>query len=303
MAQSSAAPSIIAASNYTVVSSDAQPTGNVVGGLAPNTFYSLRVVATLASGKTTTGYIQVETPADPTQGTTLVTATELRSLAASISTAGLPSMTTLTTYATYLSTYLPEFNINTPARIAAFLAQAAGETNGFRTLAASSGGMYRGRGLLMFSGAATYAAISSGLNLGNELVTNPNMLASAKIAAQAAAYYWGQYIANGQANTLADELSVSAFQQTTTDMGGPGAEAKRELYYQHALQIVYLGMLPGETLNAVNGAAASTLSGLLGSLTNPSNQLGSTVTLTVTSSRRQFNRVVVVGDMLGGGNA
>ncbi len=57
-------------------------------------------------------------------------------------------------------------------------------------------------------------------------------------------------------------------------------------------------MQPGETLNAVNGTAASTLSTLLADLQDPSDSLGKTVTLTVTLSGYKFNRVVVVGNVL-----
>jgi predicted chitinase len=302
MAQSSAASMTVPASKFSVVSSNAQPSGNVVSGLQPDTIYLFRVVAALSSGKTMTAYLQVET-AEPQQGSIQVTAAQLRNLAAEVSSYNLPSVATLTTYATALNTYLSQYSINAPARLAAFLASAAAETNGFRTLTASTGGTFRGRGFLMISGQTNYSQISQDLFGDQRLITTPSMLSQPTIAAQVSAFYWGKYIANGQSNTLADQLSLSAFGQITADIGGPGTLAARELYYQHALQNIYFGMQPGETLNAVSGAAASTLSTLLADLQGPSDSLGKTVTLTITRSGYKFNRVVVVGDVLAGGNS
>ncbi len=130
MAQSNAAPTTVPASKFTVVSSNAQPSGTVVSELQPDTIYLFRVVATLASGKTTTAYLQVET-AQSQQTSLQVTAAQLRVLAADVSPYSLPSFATLTTYATALNSYLSQYGINTPARLAAFLAQSAEETNGF----------------------------------------------------------------------------------------------------------------------------------------------------------------------------
>jgi predicted chitinase len=300
MVQSNAAPTTVSPSKFTVISSIAQPSGNVVSNLQPDTIYLYRVVASLASGKTTTAFLQVET-AESAQASVQVTATMLRNLAASVSPARLPSIATLTTYADALNNHLAAYSINTPARVAAFLAQAAEETNGFRTLTAASGGTFRSRGFLMISGQTNYSQISMDLYGDQRLVSNPSMMSQPDVAALVSAFYWGSYSSNGQNNTLADQLSVSAFAQITTAIQGPGTEMKREQYYQHALKVIYLGMQPGETLNAVNGTAASTLSALLGTLNDPSNKLGSTVTLTITLSGHKFNRVVIVGEVLSGG--
>jgi hypothetical protein len=133
------------------------------------------------------------------------------------------------------------------------------------------------------------------------LYTNPSLVAQPNYAAQTSAYYWSDYRLDGLANTLADKLTVSAFQQITTKVQAPSTphEATRELYYQKALQMIYYGVQPGETLNAVDGTNASTLPNLLSTL--QTNRVGDMVTLTITSKTgHQFKRVVLVGDIIPG---
>jgi hypothetical protein len=316
MAQGNAAPTTVPQSKFTVESSNAQPSGNVVGNLQPGTIYLFRVVAILADGKTTTAFLQVETAAATQQASVQVSAAQLKALSTIVSPGSPPSLTTLSADANALNMYLNAFGINTPARVSAFLAEAAQETDGFRTLMQYSGtGFNRGRGFLMLTGQGNYTQVSSRLGLGNTIVNNPNLVAQPSYAAQTSAFYWKYELSNGNfatdqsiqgdglANSLADQLTVQAFNSITSEVIRPGTPhtAWRQMYYQQALALFYFGLQPGEKLSTVNGAPASTLTTLLAALQNPNNHLGSPVTLTITAAGHAFNRVVIVGDVLPGG--
>lgn len=139
-----------------------------------------------------------------------------------------------------LNNALIEFEITTPTRIAAFMAQVAHETGGFRYLTeiwgptdqqkkyeppsplaarlgninAGDGKRYRGRGLIQITGRANYKMY--GERLGLKLETEPELAAKPDVAVRVAGSYWK---ANGL-NGLADKASVDAFYQVTRRING-----------------------------------------------------------------------------------
>lgn len=115
---------------------------------------------------------------------------------------------------------LERYHINTPERIAAFLAQIGHESGGLRwvreiwgpTLAQQryegradlgntqpgDGKRFMGRGLIQITGRANYAAVSEAL--GVDAVNNPEVLESPLYASLSAGWFWS----SRKLNTLAD---------------------------------------------------------------------------------------------------
>lgn len=105
-----------------------------------------------------------------------------------------------------LSTYLPAYGIDTPLRVAHFLAQAAHETANFRTLKEYASGKayegrkdlgniqpgdgkrFKGRGIFQLTGRANYRAY--GKRLGVDLENNPERAADPDISVRVACEYW-----------------------------------------------------------------------------------------------------------------
>lgn len=140
-------------------------------------------------------------------------------------------------YAPLLNDAMLAYDITTPERQAAFLAQVgheSGELNYVReiysgekydvgTLAArlgntpeddGDGEFYRGRGLIQITGRDNYAACSKAL-FGNEsvLIANPELLEQPKYAALSAAWFWESH----GCNEMADN---GEFQKITRTING-----------------------------------------------------------------------------------
>lgn len=138
-----------------------------------------------------------------------------------------------TEYLPVIEAAMAEFDINTPARQAAFLAQIGHESGGLRysveiwgptpaqvryegrkdlgNVLAGDGFRFKGRGLIQTTGRANYAA--TGAALGVDLISQPELLAAPELAARSAAWYWQ----SRGLNALAD---VGDFRRITLRING-----------------------------------------------------------------------------------
>lgn len=146
-----------------------------------------------------------------------------------------------------LSSACHEFDINTPARVAAFVAQCAHESACFaytRELAdgrayegradlgntqPGDGQKFKGRGLIQITGRENYAACSLALFNDLRLLENPALLEQPTEAARSAAWFWKQR----GLNELAD---VGNYRRITKTINGGYTHYDRRLkLYQRAL--------------------------------------------------------------------
>lgn len=150
-------------------------------------------------------------------------------------------------------TLFPKYDITNEKRIAAFLAQAAHETGGFKWFTeqgdksyfdkyephtplgkqlgnteAGDGYKYRGRGIFQLTGRANYKHYSE--LLGIDLINNPDKASKPALACQIACEYWKQ----NNLNTLADKDDMRAI--TKHIEGGDHDLDKRTKSYQTVLQ-------------------------------------------------------------------
>lgn len=147
-------------------------------------------------------------------------------------------------FAPALSAAMDEFQINTPARQAAFLSQIAHESGELRYVAELASGAayegradlgnaepgdgvrYKGRGLIQITGRANYRAC--GAALGAPLEDQPELLEQVGLACSSAAWWWW---AHGL-NALAD---AGDFERITRRInGGLNGEAERLAYWGKA---------------------------------------------------------------------
>ncbi len=148
-------------------------------------------------------------------------------------------------FAVVLPAAMTEFNIDTPARQAAFLAQVGHESGGLRWLIElwgptpaqaryegrvdlgnhmpGDGFRYRGRGLLQVTGRANYAR--TGMALGVDLEREPERLAEPVLAARGAACFWA-------AHGLSIYADKSDFETLTRRINGGlnGFDDRRQLW-------------------------------------------------------------------------
>jgi putative chitinase len=116
--------------------------------------------------------------------------------------------------------YFPEFAINTPLRVAHFLAQASAETGGFRYLKelwgptdaqaryegrsdlgnciAGDGFKFRGRGIFQITGRDNYERY--GKLCGVDLACNPDLAEQPDTALHVACLYWNEHRLNAYAD-------------------------------------------------------------------------------------------------------
>lgn len=147
---------------------------------------------------------------------------------------------------------MAEFEINTPERQAAFLAQVGHESGGLHWVVelwgpteaqrryewradlgntvAGDGYRFRGRGLLQTTGRANYKA--TGDALGVDLITTPEELAKPPLAARSAAWYWKRH----RLNELAD---AGDFRLVTRRInGGYNGYAERVALWEKANEVL-----------------------------------------------------------------
>ena len=151
-------------------------------------------------------------------------------------------------YADALNDAMDEFEINTPQRQAAFLAQVAhesGELRYVRELASGDayegradlgntepgdGVLYKGRGLIQITGRANYARCGSAL--GVDCVANPELLETPANATRSAAWFWSMH----GCNELAD---ADNFRKITLKInGGLNGYDDRLAYYTRAQEAI-----------------------------------------------------------------
>jgi putative chitinase len=144
-------------------------------------------------------------------------------------------------YVNWLNEYCARYEINTPLRLAAFLAQIGHEScrlcfseeialgdayEGRKDLGnihKGDGKKYKGRGLIQVTGRYNYEAISK--DLGIDFVNNPRLLALPEYAVWSACWFWDKH----NLNALADE---GRFRDITRKINGGynGLEDREKLY-------------------------------------------------------------------------
>jgi len=142
------------------------------------------------------------------------------------------------TFLPFLEDAMHEFEIDTDARKAAFLAQVGHESGGLHWLTElwgptdaqrryemryglgnvepGDGFKYRGRGLLQTTGRANYRA--TGEALGVDLVAQPELLAEPGLASRSAAWFWRMH----GCNELADAGEFEKISKTI-NLGNPNS--------------------------------------------------------------------------------
>lgn len=189
-------------------------------------------------------YLEAEAAIAESEAATLfaITADQLRQVMPN-----LPA-SRLSAYRPFLNAAMQKYEINTPLRAAAFLAQLAHESGEFKyfeeiwgpTLAQrgyegrkdlgntqpGDGRRYRGRGPIQITGRANYKRY--GDILGVDFVNNPDLAAKPEWAFVTAALYWKM----NRCNELADVQDFRAI--TRAINGGLTGLAERERYYAMA---------------------------------------------------------------------
>ena len=153
-----------------------------------------------------------------------------------------------------LNAALREFNISTPARQAAFIAQIAHESGEFkyvRELASGAaydtgrlaarlgntpqadgdGQKYKGRGLIQITGRSNY--IACGKALGIDLINAPELLEQPINAARSAAWFWSVH----GLNELADAGDFVGI--TKRINGGTNGLEDRKVYWARAKKFIF----------------------------------------------------------------
>lgn len=152
------------------------------------------------------------------------------------------------TYLPLLQAAMDEAEINTKARVAAFLAQIAHESGEFKymqeiadgsayegrkdlgNIQPGDGPRYKGRGVIQLTGRSNYKKAGAALSV--DLESNPEQAATPKLAFRTAAWFWTTH----GLNALAD---AGNFKEITHKInGGYNHQAEREAYYKRALKVL-----------------------------------------------------------------
>lgn len=150
-------------------------------------------------------------------------------------------------YLPHLQTAAARYNINTPARLAAFLGQLAHESGGlhyWEEIASGAayegradlgnthpgdGRRYKGRGPIQITGRANYR--QAGAALGIDLEAHPEQVASIATGCLLAAWFWH----DRKLNALADEDTEDAYRRITRRInGGYNGWQDRLTYWRRA---------------------------------------------------------------------
>lgn len=161
-------------------------------------------------------------------------------------------------FASALNLAMDRYQINTPLRIAAFIAQVGHESGQFRyvrelggdqylskydtgTLAKrlgntpeadGDGQKYRGRGLIQITGHTNYLACSKALFGDDRLLRTPELLEQAEWACKSAAWFWN----SRNLNALADAGDMRGI--TRRINGGYNGLEERVEFYERGLEVL-----------------------------------------------------------------
>lgn len=151
-------------------------------------------------------------------------------------------------YLPHLNAALAEFNINTPLRQAAFVAQLAHESVGLTAfqefasgkayegrkdlgnVVAGDGVRYKGRGPIQLTGRANYREV--GKALGVDLENNPKLASSPEVGFRVA----GHFFESRGLNRLADQQKFDSITKRVN--GGFNGKADRDRYYERAKDVL-----------------------------------------------------------------
>ena len=155
-------------------------------------------------------------------------------------------------YLPLLNDLMPKFGIDTPTRIAAFLAQVAHESGQFRynkeiwgptsaqtgyegrkdlgNTMPGDGKKYAGRGLIQITGRANYEAFSKAV--GKDFTATPELLETPEYAVMTACWFWqskglNKYADNGDFTTLTKRIN-----------GGVNGLADRQQFWERAKKVI-----------------------------------------------------------------
>lgn len=154
-------------------------------------------------------------------------------------------------YVPYLNQTMRQYEIDTPKRIAMFIAQLAHESGSFRYVRELASGKayefradlgntekgdgvkFRGRGLLQITGKANYMRVSKDI-FGDEqvLLKNPELLETPQYAALSAGWFWdGRHL-----NVKADKGDILGVTKRVN--GGTNGLSERIEFYKKALTVL-----------------------------------------------------------------
>lgn len=157
-----------------------------------------------------------------------------------------------THFAPAIEAAAPDFDINTPERMAAFLAQVGHESGGLRWLTElwgptvvqtryegrkdlgntepGDGFKYRGRGLIQLTGRANYARASAAL--ATDFVSQPDLVAEPEYAVRTAMWFW-------QSRGLNELADSGHFEKITRIInGGLNGQPERVALYGVAMEVL-----------------------------------------------------------------
>ena len=147
-----------------------------------------------------------------------------------------------------LNLAMDEFEITTPLRQAAFLAQIAHESGSLRYVREIASGSayegrkdlgntqpgdgvkFKGRGLIQITGRSNYAAVSK--SLGIDFIAHPELLETTDNATRSAAWWWKAH----KLNELADQQLFDKI--TRVINGGTNGQDERRALYKNALIVL-----------------------------------------------------------------
>lgn len=151
-------------------------------------------------------------------------------------------------YHPHLVSVMHEFEIDTPLRVAAFLAQLAHESGELRYVEEiasgeayegrvdlgntepGDGARFKGRGLIQITGRSNYEACSAAL--GEDFVSSPELLELPAQACRSAGWYWR----SRKLNELADKEDLKRI--TKVINGGYNGWPDRLKYYERAKEVL-----------------------------------------------------------------